>query len=769
MTSLALSAAAAPRPPWRPSILDRYILRMLTLPALAVLGVTLVAFLLEQTLRLIDQLAANGAHMSYLVGLVGNMIPYQLGLALPAAYFVAMFMVIGRLDEESQIDACLAGGVSFDRLLAPLVFAGLVLGVGNLLLMGYLQPYSRFGYRAVLNAATEAGWTARLDPQVFINAGPQFTISADEVDATGRQLSGVFISRKDGEGEQVVTASEGALGMAPDRKTTELRLRGGLILSEQGDAAPKLLRFGNLTDRELIKGGATLRPRGGNEQELTFPELIDEAQRPDALIPRRVLEAELCARLARSLAIPLLPLIALPLAMASKRGNRTAGMIVGAIILVAYHHSVTLAKSFSDEGAINPFVSIGLAFLSITVLAFWLFLSSRTRPGDTPISGLLRRIETLMERRPRAVTTVNLKGPLSLSAYLTRMMAVRTLGAGIALIALLQLIDLLGETSQILQRGGLLDIGRYMLLRTPSMVQEVAPFAVLAGAVFTFSQLARNSELVVMRISGLSLFEIFRRTLPVALAVAALDMAVTDQIAPRAEQALATWWKATTPGARPDPGAPRWFRIDDDIVKATAASADGRRLRGLTIYDRDAQHSLERRVRAEEADWTGKGWILHDALITDVGAVRATAIAVAAADWRTTLRPGDVSRLFNAANPFSTGYEITSWTALRSLFGKGAIDKPPSEFETKLYRTLAEGMAPLIMLLLALPTALGHARSNRTGPIIFALGCGLLYLVVDGVLTSMGSTGVVPPGVAAWGAPIAFAAGAASLLLYAEG
>src|ERR1700739_3397216 len=144
--------------------MDGYILRMLALPSTAVLGVTLVAFLLEQTLRLIDQLAANGARMGYLFGLVTNLIPYQLGLALPAAFFAAMFIVIGRLDEESEIDAFLAGGVPFERIVAPLVGAGIVLAAISLLLSGYLQPYSRFGYRAVLNAATQAGWTARLDP-----------------------------------------------------------------------------------------------------------------------------------------------------------------------------------------------------------------------------------------------------------------------------------------------------------------------------------------------------------------------------------------------------------------------------------------------------------------------------------------------------------------------------------------------------------------------------------------------------------------------------
>src|SRR5579872_1832817 len=122
------SVVAAPfKLRWRPSILDGYLVRQLAMPALAVLGVTLVAFLLEQTLRLINELVSNGARLGYLFGLITNMVPYQLGLALPAAFFVGMFIVIARLDEESEIGALLAGGVSFERLAAPLFAVGLAL------------------------------------------------------------------------------------------------------------------------------------------------------------------------------------------------------------------------------------------------------------------------------------------------------------------------------------------------------------------------------------------------------------------------------------------------------------------------------------------------------------------------------------------------------------------------------------------------------------------------------------------------------------------
>lgn len=763
MTSLALDAPVPHKTTWRPSILDGYLLRMLAMPALGVLGVTLVAFLLDQTLRLINQLESNGARMGYLFGLVSSLIPYQLGLALPASFCVAMFIVIARLGDDSELDAILAGGVSFERIAAPLVFVGVILGVGSLLLAGFLQPYSRFGYRVVMNAATKAGWTAQLDPQEFINAGPNFTITADEVDATGRRLKGVFIRRAAPGGETIVTADEGALALAPDRKTTDLHLTGGLILTDNAKGE-RLLRFGEFNDQQILSNDTTLAPRGGDEQELTIPELVREIGRPDAMIPKRVLQGELYSRLARALGVPFLPLLALPLAMAVKRGRRTPGIILGAVVLVAFHHGITLCKGFADSGTLDPLLAIGGLFLAQAIFALWLFFSSRRRPGETPLSGLFMRVEQLFERRPKAPAgAMRAKGALSLSAYLTRIMAVRTLAAGAALMGMLQLIDLLERTNELLARGGAGAIAHYMALRLPYLFEQVAPFAVLAGALFTFSQLARNSELVVMRISGLSLLQIFRRTLPVALAVAALDLVIADQVTPRAQQALATWWAASAPGPAAKTQTPRWFRIDGNVVMVRASSPNGRVLHGVSVYERGPQKDLVRRITAGQASWNGRDWRLTDAIVTDLRQDHADSMTVSAIDWPTSLKPADAARLFAGS------WEMTSGAAYRSLFGKGPIDKSPSEFQTRLYRTLAEALAPIIMLLLALPTALGHARSNRSIPVILGLCFGLFYLVADGVLTAMGQTGVLPPWAAAWGAPVAFAAGAATLLLYAEG
>jgi len=760
------AALAGYRSTWRPSLIDGYVLRSLARPAVGVLGVTLIAFLLEQTLRLIRELSANGAHMGFLPGLITNLVPYHLGLALPASFFIAMFIVVARMDEDSEIDAIMAGGVSFERMVAPLVFIGVLLGIFSILLTGYLQPYSRFAYRAMKNAALDAGWTAQIEPQVFMSAGPDFTITADEVDASGRNMKGVFIRRITPNGESLITATSGRLGLRPDGKTTELTLSSGVLYEDGPHGDPRVLRFGNVTDFETLGGPQKLDPRGvGDSQELTLPELTRELERKDALLPHAGLEAELLARLTRSLAIPFLPFLALPLAMAAKRGRRAPGMIVGAVALVAFHHGVTLCKNIAGNGKAPPTLVMGAVFAVFVGFCLWMFFSSRRRPGETPISGLFMAIESFFERRSkvRPAAAVQTRGGLSLTGYMSRIFAVRTAVAACALLGLLQLIDLLERTNDILHRGGAIEIFRYLGLRLPDMFQQIAGFAVLAGALFTFNQLASTSEMVAMRATGLSLWQIFRRALPVALAVVALDLAVAELVTPRAEQALATWWNASAPPAQKKAPEPHWFRIGGDLVVARDATPDGRILSGLSIYQRDTDLSVNRRMTAQTATPEVGGWKLKDAVVTDVGPQRAAITAGGDVHWATSLSPGDAARLF------SDSADISSANAIKALRGTEPLNRSPAEFQTRIQRTIAGGFAPLIMLMLALPAALGHTRSNRTLPVIFGLGGGLLYLVVDGLLTAMGQTGVLPPAAAAWGAPVAFGCGALSILLYAEG
>ncbi|MCR6634224.1 LptF/LptG family permease [Devosia sp.] len=131
-------------------LIDRYLLRpaLCLWPLVGCLGVTVVALLLERILRLLDALSQSSARFGYVAQLAANLVPHYLGLALPVAFFVALFIVIVRLSDGSEVDALLASGQSLERIAAPFLAVGLFLSVFSLIVFGYMQPYSRYAYRA---------------------------------------------------------------------------------------------------------------------------------------------------------------------------------------------------------------------------------------------------------------------------------------------------------------------------------------------------------------------------------------------------------------------------------------------------------------------------------------------------------------------------------------------------------------------------------------------------------------------------------------------
>ncbi len=367
--------------------LDRYMLELMARPVLGCLALTLVAQLLERVLRIINQLVDNGAHVGFVVQLTINVVPYYLSLSLPASLFVSIFIIVARLGDGNEIDAILASGVSISRFAAPFIALGVVFMMISLLLFGFLQPYGRYAYQAVLHAALNAGWNAQLQPEVFVSPGDGVTITADKVSTSGRSLKGVFVRRVFPDGrEQITTAKTGALKVSPDGRLVELEVGDGQQLDQPPGRPGRVLRFQNVSAAERVGADSSMHPRGGDPSELTLFELGHELRSKNSVLNKNGVAAELYGRLVRSLSVPFLPLMAIPLGMAAKRGRRAPGLILAGVLLIGFHHAVQLAQGLSQTGQAPPGPTIWGIYLVFTSLCTWLFLSSLKRPGDTPIT-----------------------------------------------------------------------------------------------------------------------------------------------------------------------------------------------------------------------------------------------------------------------------------------------------------------------------------------------------------------------------------------------
>jgi lipopolysaccharide export system permease protein len=353
---------------------------------------------------------------------------------------------------------------------------------------------------------------------------------------------------------------------------------------------------------------------------------------------------------------------------------------------------------------------------------------------------------------------------MKIQLYVLRTVGTRVIGAALILFSILQILDLLEVTTDILDRGlGTAGVIYYAALRSPRLFEQVAPIATLAGGLFAFSQLARESAIIAMRATGISAYRIVGMALPVAFLVMALDFSCAQIIAPRTDPVLADWWQATTPVADRKVPGPRSFRAGDDLVIATGASADGRTLRELKIYRRNPAGQLIERIEAPSAVYARGTWTLNKPVIVRFKGEHIDVVPAATLTWPSPLHRQDVQALF-ADSPVPTAA-----TARRALLHGGG-DRPATFYETRFLAAFAGPFATLIMLLIGAPVALANFRSGQGAVLLTGgLAAGLIFLVVNGMLSALGEGGALSPLLAVWGGPLIFAALAIYALVVLEG
>lgn len=353
---------------------------------------------------------------------------------------------------------------------------------------------------------------------------------------------------------------------------------------------------------------------------------------------------------------------------------------------------------------------------------------------------------------------------MRLQRYVLTVAATRILGAAVILMSILQILDLLEVTTDILDRGlGVGGILYYAALRSPRLLEQIAPISVLAGGLFAFSQLARESAVIAMRAAGISAYRIVAMAAPAAVAVMLLDFTCAQVIAPRTDPILNAWWQATTPVADRKAEGPRSFRVGDDLVIAAASSPDGRTLTAVNIYRRDKTSRLIERIEAPSASVSAKGWQLQNAVTARFTGNRTDTVSASQMTWASSLRPVDVQALFSDNPAPSAG------SARRALLN-GGTDRPASYYETRLLGAFAGPFGALIMLLLSAPVALANFRSRQGAVLLTAgLASGLIFLVADGLLSALGESGAISPLLAVWGGPVIFGALAITALVSLEG
>jgi lipopolysaccharide export system permease protein len=364
------------------TVIDRYVLRQISIPLLSSLGIGLLVLLSERLVRLLDVTLGKKNSFGVVFELLAYLVPHFLGTAIPAAMFLGLLFGFSKLSKNHEIDGMMAAGIGLHRLLRPALLLAFLFSIASLAMFGWIQPQTRYAYRSVLFdvASVDAFYLA--EEGVFMQSGNR-TFILDKLDRSNNSFERIFVFDYNGpSGSETLTASSGKLITVPGQNRPILRLNDGhrlLVerwptLDDSGAAVPASVAQFDQTDTPLGKISKDLfRPRGEDEREMTLPEIYSAMDNPPKSTTKNAMHAEFHRRLINIVAMLILPVLAIPFAIGRARSPRAYRMALALVLLVGFHEIIEQGALAAKLGTLSPWLSMWLPMSLLSVFAIWRF------------------------------------------------------------------------------------------------------------------------------------------------------------------------------------------------------------------------------------------------------------------------------------------------------------------------------------------------------------------------------------------------------------
>ncbi len=392
-------------------ITTRYILRQILRPLVGAMAIGLMVLLAERMVRLLDITLGKKNSFSLVFEMLAYLVPHYLGLAIPAAFFLGLLFGFNKLSKDSELDAFLASGVGLHQITRPILGLAVAFGAIALIIVSYVQPHTRYAYRAILHTVKNVEVFYLAEEGVFMRAGTR-TFILDKLSRNSNKFEQIFLFEDKGkDGSETITAGRGALIEIEGEPRPVLRLEEGHRLqmrswpsASQNEPLPKqtVAEF-SLVDTPLGKISDTLfRARGKDQRELTLIELFQQWENPPQGVGKSSMTSEIHRRIVTIATILILPVLAIPFSLGRRRGQRPYRFGAALIILVAYNEIVeqgTRAVRFQD---VSPYLGIWLPFGALATFAIWRYYRScfTLKPdGLEPIFDRLNDAATWIKQR----------------------------------------------------------------------------------------------------------------------------------------------------------------------------------------------------------------------------------------------------------------------------------------------------------------------------------------------------------------------------------
>jgi LPS export ABC transporter permease LptG/LPS export ABC transporter permease LptF len=778
-------------------LLDRYIIRTFILPFLIALLVFTFIQVVQPLVEHAQPLIAKGVPTGTVLRVMAMFLPAVLAITIPMSFLVALLVGLGRVSADREWVAMQACGIGMYRILRPIGLLGALAAAADAYVLIVSVPDANQAFREITFNILASRAEGEVRPRVFFDQFPNKVLYVRDTPADVQGWTDVFLAdTAQPAGPVVYMAERGRLIVDRPKQTVELVLEQGTQHTTRNDdpLAYEASRFDSLI---LKLDPNSVFPRGAparGEREMTIAELkarIADLQRQGQSPHNPIMEIH--KKFSIPVACLVFAVIGLALGLTTRRDGKMSSFILGLGVICVYYVIMYTGQSMAKGALIPAWLAMWLPNVILGGLGV-LFLIWSGRPADRwriTIPSPRRRAPDAArssaagpttalpaERRGAGVVLVirypefSIPRPRLIDLYViktySRLFALTFLGL-LALFYISTFIDLSDKLFKGTATTGMLL--EYFVYATPKFVYYIIPMSTLIAVLVTIGLLTKNSELVVMKACGVSLYRLAAPLLLFAAAASLVLFGFEERVLAFANQRAETLNLAIR-------GIPqtidvlnrRWMAgREGDIYHYVYFDQQANELNGLSIYRfapegwrltsrtyfTKARFQGSRDETVETGTWqAANGWLRE----FDGGVKTQKFTPLAKADLQL-----ETPDYFKSEQPDADRMDYGQLKRYIQELQASGFNVVP--YTVALQQKLSFPFVTVIMTLIAIPFAVTTGRRGAMYGIAIGIVLAFVYWTTGSVFAAVGEGGLIAPALAAWAPNILFGAAAVYLLL----
>ncbi|SEA07367.1 lipopolysaccharide export system permease protein [Desulfuromusa kysingii] len=326
-----------------------------------------------------------------------------------------------------------------------------------------------------------------------------------------------------------------------------------------------------------------------------------------------------------------------------------------------------------------------------------------------------------------------------------------------AFIGIYLLIDFFEKVDDFIDhKAALSDYLVYISNNIPVIFAQILPLAILTAMVLTLGGLSRTNEVTAMRACGISLWRIVQPLMGLVLVLSFLLLLLNEFAIPWNTKQLNTLLEVKLKGKTQVQLTRNeiWYRSNSRIINIAIAHPQDQKLEGVVIFTFDEQQKIKQRQDIDQAIFINGRWFASNLTNRKFDANSGDMLNVdqlenVALDLDRT--PEDFSGRENMNNELN----FRQLLAVAKKLDQEGYNSTRQRVD--MHNRIAAPFTCLIMGFLGIPFALQRGRnSNLALGIGLSLGIGVVYFIIQSLVTAFGYSNALPPIFAAWTANFIF-------------